>query len=396
MYQIYRADCLSILKKMKKDSVDSVITDPPYGLSIMNQKWDKFLPDRKIWKECLRVLKPGGHIAAFSSTRLYHRLAVSMEKCGFETCNMLAWLYSNGFPRGVSLSAQIDKTSNLPRPDDAFRKYLKAAIKQSDYTIRELEELCGTNGMFSHYLGRVQAQFPSYKNWKILKDALMLDSTYDNLFKKLQERKKEFQSRSKKWRNSGYFRAITGDFIHREPKSDDAKKWAGWKYGPLALRPCMESIYLGQKRPLRPMTENIASYGLGALNIDGCKVKGRDGKIRGPSNVIHDGTGHVTDLLAKTSDRAVSSLNEFPPERPFYYVPKPGEKEKIGNIHPTIKPIGLMRHLLRLLTPSGGVCLDPFMGSGTTGVACRMEGMEFIGIEKEEEYFEVARGRLIN
>ena len=390
--KIYRSDCLSVLKKMDLNSVDSIITDPPYGLSIMGEKWDKKLPNENIWKECFRVLKPGGYILSFSSARLYHHLALAMEKAHFETQNMLAWLYGNGLPRGMSVSMHFDRTDNIPRPDDKFRAYLRGAIKRSPYTIRELEELCGSNGMFSHYLGKSQAQFPSYEKWKILKKALRLDGTYDSLFKEIARRKKEMKMSEEGQPKCRHFKMLSKNFKRHEPKSKLAKKWHGWRHGKMTLRPCIEPIYFGQKPPLRPISENIIRYGVGALNVENCKIRGRDGKERGPGNVIHDGSGEVVQSLIRHSELAVSSLNEI--NAPFFYVSRPAGREKQGNTHPTLKPITLMRHLVRLVTPPGGICLDPFMGSGTTGVACLMEGMEFIGVEREEEYYNIAKNRL--
>ena len=395
MLQIHREDCFKILEKMKGNSIDAIVTDPPYGVSIMNSKWDKAMPEKKIWRECLRILKPGGHVIVFSSTRFYHHLAITMEDVGFEIQNMMAWLYGNGLPRGVDLSVQFDRNDNLPVPDDKFRDYLRGAIKKSPYTIKKLEDLCGTNGMFSHYLGRVQAQFPNYKNWKILKDVLNLDSTYDSLFEKLERRRKELQGRNNKRRKTGYFPSMTDNFDRHEPKSEAAKKWRGWRHGPLALRPCMESIYLGQKKPLRPITKNVTAFAVGALNIENCKVRGRDGNKRGPGNVLHDNSQCVVDALK--NDTAVSSLNGLSQDKDiFHYVSKPNKKERVGNSHPTVKPIALMRHLVRLVVPKKGICLDPFMGSGTTGIACLQEGVNFIGVEREQEYFDIALERLKN
>ena len=121
----------------------------------------------------------------------------------------------------------------------------------------------------------------------------------------------------------------------------------------MTLRPCIEPIYFGQKPPLRPISENIIRYGVGALNVENCKVRGRDGKERGPGNVIHDGSGEVVQSLIRHSELAVSSLNEI--NAPFFYVSRPAGREKQGNTHPTLKPITLMRHLVRLVTPPGGI-----------------------------------------
>ena len=376
-------DCLEVLAKMESNSIDSIVCDPPYGISILGEEWDKSLPSRKIWRECFRVLKPGGYVLAFSSGLRYHHLAEAMEGVGFETQNMMAWLYSNGLPRGEKLSREFDRGDGLPLPDDAFRGYLRDAINRSPYKIADLEKMCGTNGMFSHYLGKSQAAFPTLEKWRIIKAALGLGGEYDDLFEKIEKRRQEFKSSKDGARGSGYFSGMSRKFDRHVPKSELAKKWQGWAYGKMVLRPCMEPIYCGQKPPLRPVRENVKRHGVGAMNIEACKCEGRT-----PSNVMHDGSPEVEERLTRESPTAAVSLNRF------FFVPKARGKEKEGNNHPTVKPVALMAHLVRLVTPPGGVCLDPFMGSGTTGVACRMEGFDFVGIEREEEYFLTARDRI--
>lgn len=395
--KIYHKNCLSVLEKMDSNSVDSIVTDPPYGISIIDQKWDKCLPDKEIWQECFRVLKPGGYILSFASARLYPHLALAMEEVGFETQNMLAWLHGNGFVRGKNVAVQFDRVDGMPQPDDEFRAYLRDAIKNSPYKIKDLEKMCDTVGMFSHYLGKSQSQFPSYGKWQILKKALKLDGRYDSLFSEIAKRRKEFKmSEGKGDKGRIHFKGLSKSFRQHKAKTKSAKKWEGWRYGKMTLRPCMEPIYFGQKPPLKPMVNNIIRNGVGALNMANCKRQGRDGIERTASNVMHDGSDEVVRQLERHSKMAPSSLNEFFPdlETPFFYVSKPSGKIKQINTHPTLKPLDLMRHLVRLVTPLGGTCLDPFMGSGTTGEACLIEGMDFIGIEKEKEYFEIAKERL--
>ena len=393
--RIFNGDCLEVLRGMGENSVDSIVCDPPYGISVMGEKWDKELPSLEIWRECLRVLRPGGYILAFTSGIRYHRLAVAMESVGFETHNMMAWLYSNGLPRGTKLSREFDRGDGIPLPDDTFRDYLRGAIKKSDLKITDLERLCGTVGMFRHYLGRSQPCFPTLEKWKIIKDALGLCSRYDDLFEKIEKQREAFRREKEGERVSRHFRHLRRNFERHHPKSDLARKWVGWEYGKMALRPCMEPVYCGQKPPMRPVRESVRRYGVGGFNIEACKHKGRDGRIRVPTNVMHDGSPSVVESLEQGGASGALSLCEFRLE-PFLYIPKPGRAEREGNYHPTIKPVALMRHLVRLVTPVGGVCLDPFMGSGTTGVACEIEGFGFVGIEKEEEYFRIARERLGN
>ena len=304
-----------------------------------------------------------------------------MEEVGFETQNMLAWLYGSSVPKGMNLSRQFDRTDGVPVPDDDFRQYLRDAIKRSPYRIKDLEKLCGTDGMFGHYLGRSQPSYPTFAKWKIIKRALNLDSTYDALFEKMERLREEF--RSKVEGRGGHFNGLVSRFEKYRPKTLLAKKWEGWRHGKATLRSCMEPIYMGQKTPLRPIKENILRHGVGALNTDGCRVVGLDGRLLSPSSVMHDGSSPVCSALKSGRN----SLNHF------YYIPKPSQKEREGNTHPTPKPLALMRHLVRLVTPKGGNCLDPFMGSGTTVVAAKLEGVEFVGMEKEREFFEIASRR---
>ena len=317
--KLEHGDCLKVLKKMRKNFVDSIVTDPPYGISCLGKGWDKSLPQGEIWQECFRVLKPGGYILAFASARLYPHLAISLEQVGFETQNMLAWLYGNGFPKGRNLSLELDKNE-------------KTCPKES-------QKKRGSKGVHLQGLGR---EFDKYA-----------------------------------------------------PKSEWAKKWKGWRYGKMSLRPCIEPIYFGQKPPLSPIGKNIERYGVGAINIEGHRYKGDDGKLRHPTNVIHDESRQVVQALEKSSPGSSSFFQGLGSgQEPFFYVAKPSKKERRGNPHPTVKPIALMKHLVCLVTPLRGLCLDPFMGSGTTALACLEERRRFRGIEREKAYYKMAKRRL--
>ena len=396
MLNLHNGDCLDVLKGMESDSIDAIVTDPPYGISVTGEKWDKELPSREIWRECLRVLKPGGHLMAFASGPRYHLLAAMLTGEGFEIVNLMAWLYSSGMPRGTKLSKEFDRTDGIPQPDDFFREYLREGIKRSPYRIVDLERMCGTVGMFSHYLGRSQSAFPTLEKWKIIKEALKLDARYDALLEEIERRREAFRMAKEGARKSLHFPHLQKTFERHVPVSELAKKWEGWEHGGMALRPCLEPICLVRKPPLRPVRENVKKYGVGAFNIEGCKLEGSDGRRRVPSNVMHDGSEPVVERLQEAAKNGPVVLDEFTfgAGDEFFFVPKPGQKEREGNNHPTIKPVALMARLVRLVTPPGGVCLDPFMGSGTTGVACRREGMGFIGIEREESYFSIARERI--
>ena len=362
-------DCRVALKELDVNSVDAVVTDPPYGLEFMGKHWDYDVPDVGIWREVLRVLKPGGHLLSFGGSRTYHRMAVSIEDAGFEIRDQIMWLYGSGFP----------KSSNQD-----------------------------------------------------------------------------------------------GD-------------WDGWG---TALKPAHEPIVVARKPLIGTVPANLAKHGVGALNIDGCRVHGDDaqggtytvtrlkpgatlnktggnwrpeeggvefnGEMkpgRWPANVIHDGSdevlaafpqarGQIADAssssesrktqntygaMKRGNDGAVARDQGGSAARFFYCAkaskqdrddgmatePKPvvtfatangtsgkpssiseGRNTEYRNTHPTVKPTSLMRYLTRLVTPPGGTVLDPFMGSGSTGRGAVLEGFNFIGVEMSPEYFDFADARI--
>ena len=357
-YDLFHGDCLKVLSVMKDNSIDSIVTDPPYGLSaarnsgksskggFMGKKWDYDVPSVEIWREALRVLKPGGYLLSFAGSRTYHRMAVNIEDAGFEIRDQIMWVYGSGFPKSQSISKNIDK---------------KAA----------------------------------------------------------------------------------------NPQTDEAIQWEGWGS---ALKPAHEPIVVARKPLIGTIVENVLEHGTGGLNIDGCRVgsegggtncnnrnekgecKGHDnngslggGKMRHgsntqpkgrfPTNFIHDGSDEVVDLFPHTqggsggsfkneslffkeNDKPIGYTDSGSAAR-FFYCAKVSRKERDEgcenieqNFHPTVKPVDLMRYLCRLVTPQNGVILDPFMGSGTTGIAASVEAFNFIGIERDEEYIEIAKNRI--
>jgi site-specific DNA-methyltransferase (adenine-specific) len=351
---------------MPDNSVDSVVTDPPYGLSFMGKKWDYDVPSEEIWRECLRVLKPGGHLLAFAGTRTQHRMAVRIEDAGFEIRDMIAWVYGSGFPKSLDVSKAIDKAEG-------------------------------------HWRGRAG----------------------------------EVASENGAMSGRNYARTPKGD-----PITNSAKQWQGWG---TALKPALEPITVARK-PLgeKTVAANVLAHGTGGINVDGCRVgtdsvktnrytPGRDmtsfhgsqagneyvsstHEGRWPANLIHDGSDEVVGLfpsdkqgsasrffyVAKASkkdrDEGCDGLAEVPRFNGGLAgasIPLKGSPMPVGrNNHPTVKPTALMRYLCRLVTPPEGIVLDPFMGSGSTGKAAMLEGFQFIGIERDEEYMEIAKARI--
>ena len=347
MLKLIQGDCLKKLKDLEDCSVDSVVTDPPYGISFLGNKWDYDVPSVEVWKECLRVLKPGGHLLAFSGTRTQHRMAVRIEDAGFEIRDMIAWVYGSGFPKSHNISKAIDKKMGAePEIAKEGKDIFGSEITKT--------KTSGISGSFGD------------GEWKSEKP-ISLEIT--------------------------------------EATSPEAKIWKGWG---TAIKPALEPITMAKKKIKEKNTaDNVLKYGTGGLNIDGSRVGERF-----PANLIHDGGDQVLQVLPGESAR-------------FFYCPKTSKKErdqglegfekkqyshdgriksienpyqrnksKSKNNHPTVKPIALMEYLVKLVTPPGGIVLDPYMGSGTTGVACRRNGFGFVGIELDRQYYDICQARI--
>lgn len=407
-------DCLDKLKELDDDSVDSIVTDPPYGLSFMGKAWDKSVPSVEVWEECFRVLKPGGHLLAFAGTRTQHRMAVNIEDAGFEIRDMIAWVYGSGFPKSMNISKAIDA------------KILTGKSNSVSLSKNEKNR---------PVLGTVKRV--------VSKNRLASEGESESGVKKNRERFHDTETQEI---------AVTSSI------TDDAKKWEGWG---TALKPALEPITVARK-PISEKTvaANVLKHGTGAINIDESRVPVNNEKLGGskdkhnfadkegwdrpwmhdeekvkenkqqrlekvakaeqlgrfPSNLIHDGSEEVVELFPNTKEGDGSASR-------FFYVPKTSKKDRneglenlpdkewrhegaavperknrpflpSKNNHPTVKPTDLMRYLVRMVTPKGGTTLDPFMGSGSTGKAAKLEGFGFIGIELDPDYLEIAKARI--
>ncbi len=420
MSMLQNGDCLDEMRDLADGCVDSIVTDPPYGLAFMGAKWDNFggkscgndsIEERKrkakeyrethkgcgnypnshssspsrdemanfqsamtpIFAEALRVAKPGAHLLAFGGTRTYHRLACAIEDAGWEIRDCIMWVYGSGFPKSMDVSKAIDKAMGAERTE---------VIGYSNTNDKRGGALMETHGK-----PRIDV-------------------------------------------------AITA------PATPAAASWNGWG---TCLKPAVEPIVVARKPLEGTVAANVLKYGTGAINIDGCRVPTEDvietkgnrdsakvyGKYNGmtprqsegqklgrfPANLIHDGSEEVLALFPDTGKSGVAvrhnsggctfggnskkppmndmSYSDSGSAARFFYCAKASRSERgEGNVHPTVKPVALMRYLVRLVTRKGGIVLDPFMGSGTTGVAAIQEGMNFIGIEKDPHYYEIASERI--
>ena len=413
--QIICGDCLEVLRVFSSNMVDSVVTDPPYGLSkepditevltkwingepydhghggFMGKKWDSFVPHPDIWKEVYRVLKPGSHALVFAGTRTQDLMTIALRLAGFEVRDVIEFLYFSGFPKSHDVSKAFDKRAGAERE----------VIGKGKYYNRQPNGLasCNVTG-FSSEIG-------------------------------------------KRHGSNGYITA---------PATPLAKKWDGWGTN---LKPAHEPIILVRKPFKSTVVDNVEQYGTGAINIDGCRIGEREkpqiqGAYTGNSNVpitgarsagkVYEGGRFPANCVTTEPDAFFSKyFNITPPElckkaskkdrnsdwqgeeialegRPPKHVfgdglnsatkvRKIGDEEAVKdgklpkgrtlrtNHHPTVKPTDLMAWLIRLITPPNGIVLDPFAGSGSTLVAAKREGFDYIGIEMTPEYVEIAKAR---
>lgn len=430
-FELYHGDCLEVMKEFSDNSVDSIVTDPPYGLSkqpdmaevlrhwldgddyihkgrgFMGKEWDSFVPGPSVWKECFRVLKPGGHMVAFFGTRTYDLGVLAIRLAGFEIRDQIAWVYGSGFPKSLNVGKAVDAHNKTGQVD--------------------------------------------YKKGRMFSSDIENDDTIQ----------------------------------------DVSNPWKGWG---TALKPAFEPIVLVRKPLEDTVAKNVLQHGVGGINIDECRIETNpdvdDSRLGGkgswktdksaknvyggglggnkvassslgrfPANFIHDGSDEVVELFPHTKSGSITAEQQlkggfagsnggtiygtakhggtFSREGSegsasrFFYCAKASKRDrnegidhlsmKIAdpyaqhrgrrmndndirfdgkepsrgqNFHPTVKPTALIEYLCRLITPPGGTILDPFMGSGSTGKAAMYEGFNFIGIELMEEYLTISEARI--
>lgn len=338
-------DCVEGMKLFPDAYFDSIVTDPPYELGFMGKTWDAsgIAYSVPMWAEALRVLKPGGHLLAFSGSRTYHRMVCAIEDAGFEIRDQIMWVYGSGFPKSLDVSKAIDKAAGVEREStgETVRSGCRAARGGTEFVGSESIEAA-------------------------------------------------------KWKD------VT------TPATEAARQWQGWG---TALKPAHEPIVVARKPLIGTVAANVLQHGTGAINVDGCRVGASGGTAkacpvpssktvsaygnglngggvvaldagRWPANLIHDGSDEVLAAFPADASR-------------FYYAAKASKSDRgEGNVHPTVKPVDLMRYLCRLVTPPGGLIFDPFTGSGSTGKAATLEGFQFIGTELSAEYAAIATARI--
>lgn len=271
--ELLLGNCLDRLKELKDNSVDAIVTDPPYGLSFMGKKWDYDVPNVDIWKECLRVLKSGGYLLSFAGTRTQHRMAVNIEDAGFEIRDMIAWVYGSGFPKSLNIGKAVDKINGETGRELKFVNWFRTTgLKQ-----KETNEIIGKSDVGSHYLRLDQPAIPTRELWAILRPHIKVEipGWVDELVERV-EREREVVGKGK---SSLGGTVAAGErnpvFIeeHRNKEFTRTKGTSEWEGWGTALKPALEPITVARK-PLseKSVAENCLKWGVGGINIDGCRV----------------------------------------------------------------------------------------------------------------------------
>ena len=417
--RVIHADCLDAMRAMPDASIDAIVTDPPYGLSFMGRDWDHGVPGVPFWIEALRVAKPGAHLVAFGGTRTYHRLACAIEDAGWEIRDCLSWLYGSGFPKSLDVSKAVDKLDATDEQERRRRKFT-AWVRSTGVTARQIDKATGTK-MGSHYT--THSSQPAIMTREHL-DACrnLLGDVPEWVERECEIRSVEsanFASRKvlemREMRDTQQVRiacaasaaeynpAARAVVPITTPATDAARQWQGWG---TALKPAYEPIILARKPLVSTVAANVLAHGTGAINVDACRIG-----ERWPANLALDEEAAAmlgepsrffyTAKASRSERNAGCDAIDARPQDPTRDVDAPGGNNPRNrgaaarvNSHPTVKPLALMRWLVRIVTPPGGVVLDPFCGSGTTLVAAIEEGFDCVGVEREAEYVAIIKARV--
>ena len=414
MMRLHNGDCLNVLKMMIEDEVfvDSIVTDPPYELGFMGRSWDStgIAFQKETWELCFKVLKPGGHLLAFSGSRTYHRMAVAIEDAGFEIRDQVMWLYGSGFPKSMNVGKALDK--KLGNERESFGTKLKKAgdmrggnyVKGGDYKSIEIEITKGN----TEWEGWGTALKPAHEPLVLARKPLSENSVVDNVLKHRTGGINIDECRVEG--NDAKYPDTNPDFRDQGRQSKENIGIDKLSFG--------QTENVKRKKVVRKSRDEngVWTNDNSGMKAEGSEYADADPRGRFPSNVMHDGSGSIKELFedkskyfycAKTSkaernqglDNFIKKNKVFNGQSPNASKNMKGVEQKFttkpsANIHPTVKPIKLMKYLCRLITPKGGTILDPFMGSGSTGMAAKEENFDFVGIEKEEEYFNIATARI--
>jgi site-specific DNA-methyltransferase (adenine-specific) len=403
MKKLILGDCLDKLREMEDNSVDSIVTDPPYGLSFMGKKWDYDVPSTEIWRECLRVLKPGGHLLSFAGSRTYHRMAVNIEDAGFEVRDQLMWIYGSGFPKSHNIGKAVDKKLGNEREiigENPNHRTSEALYELGFQGGKGDGQITKGN---SEWEGWGTALKPAHEPIVMARKPLSEKTVVDNVL--------EWGTGGINIDESRIGYVSDYDKKHQE----DIRKGTGTFFGGNGNSKC-EQVDMQGRFPANVLLSEEAAENLdehSGISKSSGSVRRKDTETD-PTSI---------DFKHKEGEMSNPYAGQVGGASRYFYVAKPSKKEKeFGmtgedkilnrvnsggiendpkwkpvvrkNSHPTVKPIKLMEYLITMVTPKGGITLDPFMGSGSTGIAALQNGFQFIGIEREQEYMDIAEQRI--
>ena len=407
MIKLLEGDCRDSMRGMAENSIDAIVSDPPYGLGFMGKGWDHGVPGAEFWQEALRVAKPGAYMLAFGGTRTFHRLTVAIEDAGWEIRDCIMWVYGSGFPKSHDVSKGIDKAAGLLKPEGVG--FTVAGYSHNEKLL--------TTAPSAGYVppDPVSDSAKIWHGW-----GTALKPAWEPIIVARKPLTGTVAENVGQYGTGGInidgCRVATGDDVKIHSRSQQAADGA--------------SIFV-DKRPLD------------THQTDGPKLG------RWPANLIHDGSDEVVSLFpdvdgtygvkkveggyrfivgdTETVQKFERGFKDSSSAARFFYCAKANQQDRnegcenlppkrdsdrtledgVGgdnprnrsnnarrNHHPCVKPTALMRYLCRLVTPPGGIVLDPFMGSGSTGKGAVAEGFSFVGCELDPEYIEIARARI--
>ena len=382
VYEVITGDCRETMRSMEAESIDAIVTDPPYGLSFMGKGWDKGVPGEEFWVEALRVAKPGAHLLAFGGTRMVHRLAVAIEDAGWEIRDRIHWVYGSGFPKSHNISKAIDRAAGVNvEKGEAFNVVGGTSASNGGSKFRSDHP---------DYV-KPTGQSPQAQQWDGWGTALK--PAVEPIIMARKPFKGTVAANVLEWGTG----AINVDGCRVEAESNE-----------IIGRGDLDASYTnsadGYTRPNRSMMTHKPKERAGPANEQG----------RFPANLIHDGSDEVLSKFPQAAsgsrkqgvrkgmgfhgangDGGPAIASSSGSAARFFYCPKASKADRgEANHHPTVKPTELMAYLCRLITPPGGTILDPFNGSGSTGKAAVREGFNYIGCELEPDYADIARARI--
>jgi site-specific DNA-methyltransferase (adenine-specific) len=408
--KLIHSDCIAAMKEMPDNSVDSVVTDPPYELGFMGKSWDSsgIAFNVEVWQEALRVLKPGGHLIAFSGSRTYHRMAVAIEDAGFQIRDQIMWIYGSGFPKSHNISKALDKDAGIWRGKAGEVTTSNGAMSGSNYERTPMEPPFTAEA--KQWDGWGTALKPAHEPMVLARKPLV-GTVADNVLTygtgglNIDGSRVDYQKTEKVqtfWNNRG-----TSAFNVLENEGGISPT-TGEAYDPSKGRFPANVIHDGSDEVVALFPDTAGNHG-GRVAISKFEFGAGNGSKISATNAKQDfGSAARFFYCAKASKRDRNEgLDGFEVISPAKLVnrkedsagmknPRAGAGRTSGsaNHHPTVKPTDLMRYLCRLITPRGGIVLDPFMGSGSTGKAAMLEGFDFIGIEQEIDYLKIAQARI--